>query len=169
DARPKPARDSMGADHRELRTAFGCYATGIAVVTCRAEDGSPVGMTVNSFTSVSLEPPLVLWCLDKSSHRFAPFAKAPSYAVNVLRAEQQDVSRAFAAPDAALEAEAFGVWKTGAPILLDCLAQFDCEVFERVDAGDHLLLVGRVVQFAAAEAGDPLIYYRSGYGSGVKR
>jgi len=156
----------MTAAHRRLRDAFGCYATGIAIVTCAAPGGEAVAITVNSFTSVSLEPPLVLWCLDNGSHRYAQFAAADNYAVNVLRADQEAVSRAFASTETAPDPASVTTWVTGAPVLLDCLARFDCRVVEKTKAGDHLLLIGEVLKFDAA-AGEPLIYYRSAYRSGV--
>ena len=154
----------MKQTHRELRDAFGCYATGVAVVTCAPKGAPAVGMTINSFTSVSLEPPLILWCLDKSAFRFPTFSEADNYAVNVLSADQRAVSQAFASTKARIADHETLLWETGAPILKDCLASFDCRVFDRRSAGDHLVMIGEVVRFEAAKTGQPLVYFRSGYG-----
>lgn len=148
----------------DFRAVLGRYATGVTVVTTRAPDGEPVGLTVNSFTSVSLEPPLVLFCLDRDAGSLPAFEAAEGFAVNILGAGQEAVSNRFADPLAArFSQEGFADWSTGAPILRDALAALDCSVHARHDGGDHIILVGRVRQLAVLADDDPLVYWRGSY------
>lgn len=150
---------------RPLKTAFGRFATGVVLAGCRAADG-PAMITVNSFTSVSLSPPLVLWCIDRRAARFSAFAAAEGYSINVLKAEHQTLSDRFARRGPKpVEPELFTVWETGAPILKDALAAFDCRVVDRHNAGDHVVLVAEVLKFQSAD-GRPLLYYASRYAAG---
>ncbi len=155
----------MTDPHRALKTAFSRYATGVTVVGCQDGEGRAVGLTVNSFTSVSLDPPLVLWCVDRHSALFDVFAAAPSYAVSVLAEGADAVSTRFASPGQHLfqddESEARS---TGAPLLKGRLAGFDCKVVSRHEAGDHMVLVGQVVDYDSVE-GTPLLYVNSSYGA----
>ena len=153
----------MTDKYRPLKNAFGRFATGIGVAACRSEAGEIAAMTINSFTSVSLEPPLVLWCLENRASSYSAFMGSESYAVSILRGDQQAASKRFAhfLPIGPHEEE-FESWKTGAPILKERLAGFDCKVVARHDAGDHVILVGKVVKFDSVE-GSPLIYYASNY------
>jgi flavin reductase (DIM6/NTAB) family NADH-FMN oxidoreductase RutF len=147
----------------ELRTALGQFATGVTVVTTRAADGSPVGLTVNSFTSVSLDPPLVLWCLGLNSASFDAFRLAERHLINVLAADQLEVAKRFATRGADRFA---GVrWSptdTGLPRLDGCIAWIECAIRSRYEEGDHLLLVGRIESFEVAR-GKPLIYHDRRY------
>lgn len=157
----------MTADpFRPIKTAFGRFATGVVLAGCARADGAPVIITVNSFTSVSLSPPLVLWCLERRASTFAAFMAAQSYSINVLRADQKALSERYArhAPDP-LPADAVEHWTTGAPILKDALAAFDCKVVDRHGAGDHVVLIAEVVRFRSAD-GAPLLYYASRYAAG---
>ncbi len=158
---------SDGADpHRRLKNAFSRYATGVTIATCAAPGGVSAALTVNSFTSVSLEPPLVLWSLQRTSGAFDAFMAADNYAISVLRAGQEETSARFAMrgaePLSPAEVEA---WRTGAPLLKDRLAGFDCAVEARHAAGDHVIMVGRVLKFDAFD-GAPLLYFASGYATG---
>lgn len=148
----------MSDPYKPLKDAFACYATGVTVVSCLPKDGKPVALTVNSFTSVSLDPALVLWCLDHRTSIRAAFEESKGYAVSVLAADQQDLSDRFATPGqhgfAPGEGEAYA---TGSPLLPGRLAGFDCEIVARHQAGDHLVLVGEVKHFDSRE-GAPLIY-----------
>ena len=146
-----------------LRNAFGAFATGVTVLTARQSDGTPRGFTANSFTSVSLDPPLLLACLAKTAHSCATFMEAEHFAVNVLAEEQKAISGLFASR----AADKFDQcdWRPGAgdvPLIDGSLAQFACARERLVDAGDHIVLIGRVIDFATAE-GDPLGYFRGSY------
>lgn len=146
-----------------LRDAFGAFATGVTVVTARTGDGRPVGFTANSFTSVSLDPPLLLICLGKSSSNHATFAGAQGFGVNILAADQADVSCRFAAPVADRFADLR--WRpgaTGAPLLDGVAAWFDCALHQVVDAGDHIVLIGRITDLQRHERA-PLIYLQGRY------
>lgn len=148
----------------DFRAVLGRYATGVTVVTTRTPEGDPVGLTVNSFTSVSLDPPLVLFCLDLEAGSLPAFEAADGFAVNILRAGQEAVSNRFADPEAArFTQEGVAHWTSGAPILAEALAALDCSVHARHEGGDHVILVGRVRQLAILDDADPLIYWRGGY------
>lgn len=157
----------MTQDERALRGALGLYATGVAVATCAPDGAAAMGITINSFTSVSLRPPLVLWCLETRSSTYDAFAAASGYAVNVLSADQQAVSERFAALDRHdIQPAEMKQGATGAPLLKGCIAYFDCRISARHMAGDHVILVGEVVDFHAAAKAKPLMYYASGYHEG---
>ncbi|MGQ9369956.1 flavin reductase family protein [Azospirillum sp. A39] len=155
----------MTIDSRAFRNALGTFATGITVITTRCPDGTPVGVTVNSFSSVSLDPPLVLFCLGRESRSFDVLAHGTCFAVNVLAEEQQELSARFSRGDEQDRWEGIEVerWETGAPILRGCLANLDCTKEAVHDGGDHVILVGRVRRLGAREAGNPLLYFRGGY------
>lgn len=154
----------MDFDSRDFRSALGCFATGIAVITAQPADGHPVGVTVNSFSSVSLDPPLVLYCLGKASQSFDALAAAPGFAVNVLAEDQTELSVRFSR--SALQDRFAGLsvtaGVTGAPILDGCLATLDCTREAVRDAGDHIIVIGRVRALASRE-GRPLLYFRGAY------
>ncbi|MFZ2651436.1 MAG: flavin reductase family protein [Burkholderiaceae bacterium] len=129
-----------------LRLALGRFATGVTIVTCRAVDGSAAGLTANSFSGVSLDPPLVLWSLRRASPSLPVFAAARHFNVNVLAEAQVDLSRRFAS--ALHDKFTEGVWSdgsTGVPMLAGCAAVFECEAQLRHEVGDHLLIIGRVL------------------------
>lgn len=145
-----------------FRAALGQFATGVTIVTCAGSAG-PLGMTVNSFTSVSLDPPLVLWAPGRYSRRFDAFAGAEHYAIHVLAADQGAVASAFAR-----EAEAFDLcdWERsaeGVPLIAGCLASFECTKVAEHDGGDHAIIVGRVTA-AAMREGAPLLFHAGTYG-----
>lgn len=129
----------------DLRRAFGTFLTGVTIVTTRDAGGMPCGMTANSFTSVSLDPPLVLVCIGKGSSNIAAFEAADRFAVNILGHDQTEVATAFSARGidrfATVDCHEAA---TGAPILADCLGWFDCTLHQRIVAGDHMILIGRV-------------------------
>lgn len=143
--------NQMVTDPRALRDAFGAFMTGVTVVTALDEAGAPVGFTANSFASVSLDPPLLLVCLAKTSRNYATFAAGRGFAVNILSERQKDVSNTFARP----VEDRFAVvgWRPGphgSPVLDDVAAWFDCATERAIEAGDHVVLVGRVEAFANA-------------------
>lgn len=154
----------MSFDSRALRNAFGCFATGVTVVTTKPDGADPIGITANSFSSVSLEPPLVLWCLDKGSDTLPIFEKTDNYAINVLSEEQTALSNHYAKTGQhSMIDDQWRTAKTGAPLIDGALAHFDCALHARHDAGDHIIMVGRILHFESAGEGKPLIYARGGY------
>ncbi|RUW78863.1 MULTISPECIES: flavin reductase [unclassified Mesorhizobium] len=159
------AKNPTPIDPIALRRAFGTFVTGVTVITTRDTDGNPRGMTANSFTSVSLDPPLLLVCVAKSASSFAAFTMADSFAVNLLHEGQVDISATFASksPDKFHSVNHDRV-HTGAPILTDSLTWFDCTTYNRVDAGDHVVLIGQVQAFGTSPSA-PLGFCRGRYAS----
>lgn len=150
-------------DQMALRRALGAFATGVTIVTSRDADGAPIGLTANSFTSVSLDPPLVLVCIGENAASYGAFRTATRFAVSVLRADQVDAARLFATRGA--DKFAGAAWRTavtGAPLLEGAAAWFDCVTHAVTPAGDHAILIGRVVDFGENDA-PPLGYHRGGF------
>lgn len=143
-------------DQRSFRNALGAYATGVTVVTVPTDDG-PVGITANSFASVSLDPPLVLWSPAKSSKRFNDFSGAPHFAIHVLDAHQQEVCNGFTRDKHAFDGLDWHNGDHNVPLIDGCLARFECTAFAEHDAGDHTIIVGRVTQ-AQVREGEPLLF-----------
>ena len=153
-----------GHDPRTLRDALGIFATGVTVVTCLKPDGEPAGLTVNSFTSVSLDPPLLLVCLHREAASAAALTEASHFAINVLQTRQQPASIRFSTRDEdRFGATPWSCGEAGAPILKDSLGVFECERFAVYDGGDHHILVGRVVKASFDASLDPLLYFRGRY------
>ena len=153
----------MSLSETEFRKACGCFATGVAVLTVATPDGAPHGITINSFTSLSLEPPLVMAAIAHISSQLHAFEAGEFFAINILRDNQRDISSRFAKPgEPRFQAEAWERGMEGNPILKDALAVIECRVVERFDAGDHRVLVGEAVG-ARTDEGKPLLYFRSGY------
>jgi flavin reductase (DIM6/NTAB) family NADH-FMN oxidoreductase RutF len=153
-----------GHDPRTLRDALGCFATGVTVVTCVDEQARPAGLTVNSFTSVSLDPPLLLVCLHKTAASAGALTAAPNFAINVLQTAQQPASITFSTR----VEDRFGTtpWsrgEAGAPILEESLCVFECERYAVYDGGDHHILVGQVIKASFDANLDPLLYFRGRY------
>jgi 3-hydroxy-9,10-secoandrosta-1,3,5(10)-triene-9,17-dione monooxygenase reductase component len=156
--------DILTPDEASFRSVLGHFATGVTVIT--AMDGrEPVGMAANSFTSVSLDPPLVLFCAAKSSSTWPRIQTAKQFAVNVLSEHQEDVSRVFATKGAD-RFHAVG-WRPGAggsPVLDDVLAYIDCRIDAEHEAGDHVIVIGRVLDLGVAADAGPLLFHKGGYG-----
>lgn len=149
--------------HRELRNALGKFATGITVITTRDENNNPVGMTVNSFASVSLTPPLVLWCLGEASSTCDAFLHCRHFAINILRADQQAISQLFASPgERQFEQQSWQSGPEGSPLLGQALAHFECSMEHQYQGGDHTIIVGRVSHFEQFE-GEPLVFSQGQY------
>lgn len=146
------------------RRALGAFATGVCVVTADSPQG-PLGLTINSFTSVSLEPRLLLWCIDEHSERWPVFAAAERFAVHVLPAADQSIARRFAKGVALLQPGEFERRPDGPPRLPEALARFECVTHDRIPMGDHMVVVGRVETFAAAPEGAALTYWRGRFGT----
>ena len=154
----------MSFDKLPFRRALGRFATGVCVITANPPGFRPFGLTVNSFASLSLTPPLVLWSLQKNSDTAEAFRVATQYCVNVLAAEQQALSARFARKGAHELAD--GEWASGSaglPVLAGSLASFECDIEARHDGGDHIILVGRVLALRSAANGRPVLFYEGGY------
>ncbi len=144
-------------DTRTLRDAFGRFATGVTIVTCDSEDG-PICITANSFSSLSLDPPLVMWAGDRNSRRFPYFHKARHFSVHVLSAEQSELCFGCSKDAHALREIDHDRCENGTPLLQGCLARFECEQHSYHDAGDHVIVVGKVLRASMAD-GDALTFY----------
>ena len=165
---PDPANE-LASDHspidpRDFRNALGTYATGVTIITAIGANGNPVGLTCNSFASVSLNPPLVLWSLGMFSQALSVFQNASHFAVHVLGASQQALANKFAKSS---EDKFAGVEWTpglgGAPLLLDSVANFQCRSAGRYYGGDHVIFLGAVEAYAYNRQ-EPLLFARGGYG-----
>ena len=154
-----------GSEPRVLRDALGCFGTGVTVVTTIDGEGHPIGLTANSFTSVSLDPPLILFSLAKSSNSLDTFRTAGRFAVNVLHIGQQPVAGRFARRDAPrFESVDWAIRSDGgSPIVADALASFDCRTFAVHEGGDHLIFIGEVTHAWFEPHRDPLLYFRGRY------
>ncbi|WP_374442355.1 p-hydroxyphenylacetate 3-hydroxylase reductase component [Pseudomonas panipatensis] len=155
--------NETGFDPRAFRRALGNFATGVTVMTAASADGQRAGVTANSFNSVSLDPPLVLWSIDKRSSSYDVFEQASHFAVNILAADQIDLSNQFARPSAdKFAGVACETGMGGAPLFADCAARFQCEKHQQVDGGDHWILIGRVLAFDDLGRA-PLLYHQGVY------
>ena len=159
-----PLSYEQGSDPRVLRDALGCFGTGVIIATALDAAGKPVGLTANSFTSVSLDPPLVLFCLATNASSLPHFEQAQCYAVNVLHIGQQPTSARFSKRgEERFEVTPWEQWETGAPIITGSLASIECAPFSRHDAGDHVVFIGQVQRARFEPRRDPLLYFRGKY------
>ena len=154
-------------EYRQLRDCLGRFATGVTVMTCKPPAGAPSGITANSFSSVSLDPPLVLWSIARDSRSTAAFLDAGAFVVNILAEDQQSLSEHFAQserPDFD-QIEGLRVSGTveGQPVLPDCMAYLHCRTCVVHEGGDHHILLGEVAEFELGRPAKPLIYYRGRY------
>ncbi|MCL6645934.1 MAG: flavin reductase family protein [Dehalococcoidia bacterium] len=153
-------------DAAAFRELMGRFATGVTVITV-AEDERYHGMTANAVTSVSLDPILLLVCVDKTTHTHGMLSRSGRFAVNILAADQERVSRLFAQkmdPEVrSLRGERFHLAASGSPVLSEALAYLDCRVTSAYEGGDHTIFVGEVVDGATLRDAPPLIFYRGGY------
>ncbi|MEM7277307.1 MAG: flavin reductase family protein [Pseudomonadota bacterium] len=146
---------------RALRDVLGRFATGVCIVTAADDSGAAFGMTVNSFASVSLEPPLILWSVGRDAWCCEQFLQAESFAIHVLGSSQRDLSMHFARKN--VDKFANLDWHadaSGAPDISDCVARFSCKTERRIPAGDHTIILGAVQQFEARNEEAPLLFYR---------
>ena len=147
-------------DSQQFRRALGCFATGVTIVTTRCANGLPIGLTCNSFTSLSLDPPLVQWSIAKSSRNHSAFTDVRHFAVHVLDTSQRELCRQFATRDGDRFANVpLEVGVHDLPLFVRYHARFECATHARHDAGDHTIIVGRVLRLCEQE-GEPLIFYR---------
>lgn len=155
------------SNERRFRDALGKFATGVTVVTARGARG-PIGITANSFASLSLDPPLVLWSPARASRRFAAFASAQHFAIHVLAADQLALGRHFAREGGNFDLPSLAFNPEGVPILAGCLARFECRRKAVHEGGDHAIVVGEV-QRATVRDGPPLVFSAGRYGDFVPR
>ena len=154
-------------DSTDLRRALGRFGTGVTIVTTLDATGAPVGVTANSFSSVSLEPPIVLWSLRRASPSLAAFDATGCFVINVLALEQVELSRRFASPVADKFADVdHSPGVDGLPVLAGCAAVFQCRTEQRLEVGDHILFLGRV-QAYGHRLGPTLLYCQGHYAQGV--
>jgi 3-hydroxy-9,10-secoandrosta-1,3,5(10)-triene-9,17-dione monooxygenase reductase component len=161
-----------GADVREptidqtlFRQVLGCYPTGVCAITACGDDGAPIGMVIGSFTSVSLDPPLIGFLPAKNSSSWPQIEAVGHFCVNVLASDQMDVCRQLAAkgPDKFAEVN-FALSDHGHPVIMDGIARIDCTLRSVIDAGDHWFVLGTVLSLETMRDGDPMLFYRGKYG-----
>ena len=148
-----------------FRQLLGCFPTGVAVITTTSKNGQPVGLTCNSFSSVSLEPPLVLFSLRKASSLVSTFTESDKFAINILSHRQDELSGRFASSKIVDKFEGVA-WRQGpsnVPIIDDCLASFECSVYAQHDAGDHLIFIGEVKHMHEGSTDHALVFYKGAY------
>jgi flavin reductase (DIM6/NTAB) family NADH-FMN oxidoreductase RutF len=151
-------------DRRGFRDALASFPTGVTVITSRTAEGQLVGVTANSFSSVSLDPPLVLFNLARKAHSLATFATSKHFAVSVLASDQGAISNRFAISSAdKWNGIDYTIAGNGCPVISGALATFECDRYARFDGGDHVILVGCVQRFARLATGEPLVFSRGSY------
>lgn len=151
-------------DPRELRNHLGCFPTGVTIITALGARGQMLGITANSFNSVSLDPPLVLFSLDRRAYSIWDFLSTGHFAINVLAEEQAELSTRFArSMTDKWSGVEWATWDHGCPILMGCHANFECSIAYTYSGGDHVIFVGRVERMACDPEKAPLLYYRGGY------
>ncbi|HEY7136108.1 MAG TPA: flavin reductase family protein [Acidimicrobiia bacterium] len=160
----EPTEQVITPDAASFRETLGHFATGVTIITA-IDDGEPVGMAANSFTSVSLDPPLVLFCAAQTSTTWPRIRNARQFTVNILDEHQEDLCRLFAQKGA----DRFGQveWHrsaAGSPVLGDVHAYIDCETWAEYEGGDHVIVVGRVLELGINADAGPLLFYRGDYG-----
>ncbi len=149
----------MNFDPRDLRNALGRYATGVTVVTANPEGYEPFGMTANSFSALSLDPPLILWSIQRDSDCFDAFDAANGFVVNILADDQMDLSNGYAKKNQhELAAGSYRQGRSGYPVLRNCLVSFECKMWARYEGGDHIILVGEVIDIEEKPTGNPLVF-----------
>ena len=159
---PRAAPPSFSGD--DFRAALATFATGVTIVTARTADGQPVGLTANSFNSVSIEPPLVLWSLSRQAGSMPAFARGSHYAINILAADQRALAERFASKDVArFDGVAFRPGASGVPLLDGAAAAFECFNRSRYEEGDHVIFVGEVEACERRAGAQPLIFHGGRY------
>lgn len=163
----KPPHNESAIDPMDLRQAFGRFGTGVTVITTRAPNGARIGVTANSFNTVSLEPPIVLWSLSIKSPSLALYRAAGHFAVNVLALDQLDLSQRFSRPaEDKFAGVAFSDGLRGVPVIAGCAATIECAVLNEHLVGDHVLFLGQVERYTYEQAA-PLLFLNGKYIQGV--
>jgi flavin reductase (DIM6/NTAB) family NADH-FMN oxidoreductase RutF len=161
---PAQADDVIEPGGPDFRQVMGNFATGVTIITAIDDEG-PAGVAANSFTSVSLDPPLVLFCVARTSTTWPRIEAARKFAVNILGEHQEELSRLFAQKGADRFGQAeWHVGVGGSPVLHDVLAYIDCEFWAEYDGGDHIIVVGRVLDLGVTHDAGPLVFFRGQYG-----
>lgn len=156
----------MELDQTSFRKALSHFATGVAVITAHSADQNVIGMTMSSFNSLSLDPPLILFSVDRRANSLDAMLAAKGYAVNILARQQEHLSNQFArALGDKWSNVDYQIGHAQAPLLQGALAHFECDPYANHDGGDHVLFIGRVVRCTVAEDSDPLVFFRSRYHS----
>jgi len=157
---------SAAVDSRELRNAFGTFPTGVTVATCRRSNGGLVGVTINSYVSLSISPPLVSVALHSAARHLPAFLESGAFAINVLRTDQRELSQLFARPsECSWKSVPHHIERTGHVVLDDTAASFLCRLRAQPPVGDHVLLVGEVEHFSYDVRAEPMAFLRGRYGS----
>ena len=152
-------------DPGDYREALGCFATGVTVITAVGPRGELIGITVKSFNSVSLDPPLILFSLNRRAFSLRALLSTRAFAVNILRAGQERISEQFARTrEDKWSGIAHELWDSGCPILTDALASFECETRHTYHGGDHVIFVGEVLRLRHDPEGQPLLFHGGKYG-----
>ncbi len=155
---------TLDFDARAFRDALSCFPTGVTIVTAVGPRGEVIGITANSFSSVSLDPPMVLFSLNRQANSLPVFLSTRHFAVNVLREGQEGLSNQFArARGEKWQGVDYITWDSGCPILKGALASFECEIRHTYEGGDHVIFVGEVLKIIAEPEGEPLLYFRGRY------
>jgi len=153
----------MAFDAAELRRVMGCFATGVTVITTRDQTGRPYGLTANAVTSLSLEPPLLLICVDRKAETFPHFFDSKIFVLNILAEDQEDISRRFAKTGGdKFTGVRYRIGRLDTPILEGTLGHVECRIIETLEGGDHVIHVGEVEEADAGE-GRPLLFFRGKY------
>jgi flavin reductase (DIM6/NTAB) family NADH-FMN oxidoreductase RutF len=154
----------MSVDPNEFRRVMGHFATGVTIITTHDGNGKLTGLTANAVCSVSLAPPLVLVCVDKTAESYPSFGKSKVFAINMLTDQQEALSRRFAKSGGEkFEGVGYQAGRTGAPILDGVIAHLECQVRHEFDAGDHTIYVAEPIELAMDAEREPLLYFRGGY------
>ncbi|HJQ85431.1 MAG TPA: flavin reductase family protein [Candidatus Binatia bacterium] len=153
----------MPFDGNDLRRVMGCFATGVTIITTRDQSGQPYGLTANAVTSLSLEPPLLLICVDRKAETFPHFFDSKIFVLNILAEDQEEISRRFAKTGGDKFAGVpYRVGRLDTPVLTGTLGHVECRIIETLEGGDHVIHVGEV-DHAEARDGRPLLFYRGRY------
>jgi len=154
----------MEFDNRSFRDALGLFVTGVTIITARNEDGEPFGVTANSFNSVSMDPPLILWSLNRASRNVRAFQRAGHFCVHILREDQSELARHFSRSNAAkFEGIEFEPGEGGVPILPRSAARLECRTYAQHDGGDHIIFLGEVIRISADLNARPLLFHGGRY------
>ena len=154
----------MSVNEEQFRSALGRFAVGVTVITTHSADGGDHGMTVSAFCSLSLQPPLILVCIDKTASIYDIITTAPNFAVNVLSMSQEPVARRFSVVDIdRFEGVGFSRGRGEIPVIDDAVTVLECRRTASYDGGDHTIIIGEVEEARWNDSGRPLLYYRGGY------